>query len=61
MGTIPDRVKALSTRDIFHEIEAAGLIQSSDNSLENAAALGRDIEAQRSPKTEDEVMRELCN
>jgi hypothetical protein len=52
---IPDRVTALSTGDFLHELEAAGLIQSSDRILNVAAARGRNVEGQRAPSVEDEA------
>lgn len=52
-GAIPDRVTALSTGDLLHELEAAGLIQSSDHILDTAASRGRGVEAQRATQSDD--------
>lgn len=46
---LPERVTALSTGDLLHELEAAGRIQSSDQILDQAAERGRNVEAQRRP------------
>jgi hypothetical protein len=46
---LPERVTALSTGDLLHELEAAGRIQSSDAILDRAAERGRNVEAQRRP------------
>ena len=46
---LPERVTALSTGDLLHELEAAGLIQSSDHILDEAAARGRNVEQQLQP------------
>ena len=44
---LPERVTALSTGDLLHELEAAGRIPSSDQILDAAAARGRNVEKQR--------------
>ncbi len=46
---LPERVTALSTGDLLHELEAAGRIQSCDQILDEAAARGRNVEKQRQP------------
>jgi hypothetical protein len=46
---LPERVTALSTGDLLHELEAAARIQSSDHILDRAAKRGRNIEKQRQP------------
>lgn len=46
---LPERVTALSTGDLLHELEAAGRIQSSDWILDQAAERGRNVESQRQP------------
>ena len=46
---LPERVTALSTGDLLHELEAAGRIQSSDFILDSAAKRGRVVEQQREP------------
>jgi hypothetical protein len=50
---LPERVTALSTGDLLHELEAAGRIQSSDQILDDAAARGRNVEQQRRPVAGD--------
>jgi hypothetical protein len=49
-GLLPERVTALSTGDLLHELEAAGRIQSSDHILDQAADRGRNVDQQREPK-----------
>lgn len=46
---LPERVTALSTGDLLHELEAAGRIQSSDRILDVAAERERNVEWQRRP------------
>jgi hypothetical protein len=53
---LPERVTAFSTGDLLHELEAAGRIQSSDRILDDAAARGRNVAAQRQPSA-DEPLR----
>ena len=50
---LPERVTALSTGDLLHELEAAGRIQSSDQILDVAAAKERNVEQQRQPSSDD--------
>jgi hypothetical protein len=52
---LPERVTALATCDLLHELEAAGRIQSSDHILDLAAAKERNVEAQRGPQADDEA------
>ena len=52
---LPERVTALSTGDLLHELEAAGRIQSSDRLLDIAAEKERNVEAQRAPQADDEA------
>ena len=54
---LPERVMALSTGDLLHELEAAGRIQSSDHILDRAAEKERNVEGQREP-TSDVPARE---
>ena len=56
---LPERVTALSTGDLLHELEAAGRIQSSDRILDLAAAKERNIEQQRQPSTDDAARNAL--
>lgn len=50
---LPERVTALSTGDLLHELEAAGRIQSSDRILDVAAKKERNVERQRQPSQDD--------
>lgn len=52
---LPERVTALSTGDLLHELEAAGRIQSSDHILDRAALKERNVEQQRQPSASDEA------
>ena len=56
---LPERVAALSTGDLLHELEAAGRIQSADHILDRAAANGRQVDAQREPQAHDDARRLL--
>ncbi len=44
---VDERVGLISTGDFLRELEAAGLIQSADHILDQAAARGRNVEKQR--------------
>lgn len=44
---VDERVSLISTSDFLRELEAAGLIQSTDFILDRAAAQGRNVERQR--------------
>ena len=55
---LPERVTALSTGDLLHELEAAGLIQSSDRILDTAATKERNVAQQRQPSS-DQASREI--
>jgi hypothetical protein len=44
---VDERVSLISTGDFLRELEAAGLIQSTDFILDRAAAQGRNVERQR--------------
>ncbi|HEX5326292.1 MAG TPA: hypothetical protein VFW75_06455 [Acetobacteraceae bacterium] len=46
-AVIDQRVGLISTGDFLRELEAAGLIQSTDHILDQAAAQGRNVERQR--------------
>jgi hypothetical protein len=54
-GELPERVTALSTGDLLHELEVAGKIQSSDQVLDAAAANKRNVERQRVPQNSPEA------
>jgi hypothetical protein len=46
-AVVDERADLISTGDFLRELEASGLIQSSDRVLDQAAAQGRNIERQR--------------
>lgn len=46
-AVVDQRVSLISTGDFLRELEAAGLIQSTDYILDQAAAQGRNVERQR--------------
>jgi hypothetical protein len=46
---VDQRVSLIGKGDFLRELEAAGLIQSSDALLDQAAAQGRNVERQRQP------------
>jgi hypothetical protein len=46
-AVVDQRVGLISTGDFLRELEAAGLIQSTDHILDQAAAQGRNVERQR--------------
>ena len=50
---LPERVMALSTGDLLYELEAAGLIQSSDRVLDVAASKERNVALQRNPRSDE--------
>jgi hypothetical protein len=54
---VDQRVSLISTGDFLRELEAAGLIQSTDHVLDQAAAQGRNVERQRTAG-EDAATRE---
>jgi hypothetical protein len=54
---VDQRVSLISTGDFLRELEAAGLIQSTDHILDQAAAQGRNVERQRTAG-EDSTTRE---
>lgn len=56
---LPERVTALSTGDLLHELEAAGRIQSTDHILDRAAEHERNVEQQRQPSTETAARQAL--
>ncbi len=56
---LPERVTALSTGDLLHELEAAGRIQSSDRILDLAAEKERNVERQRQPSQDDAARRAI--
>ena len=54
---VDERVSLISTGDFLRELQAAGLIQSADHVLDQAAAQGPNVERQRSAR-EDGTTRE---
>lgn len=54
---VDQRIGLISTGDFLRELEAAGLIQSADYVLDQAAAHGRNVERQRHP-ADDPATRE---
>jgi hypothetical protein len=54
---VDDRIGVISTGDFLRELASAGLIQSTDYILDQAAAQGRNLERQR-PAGEDSTARE---
>lgn len=50
---LDERVGLISTGDFLRELEAAGLIQSADRILDEAAAQGRNVERQRRAQAAD--------
>lgn len=56
-AVVEERVSLISTGDFLRELEAAGLIQSTDYVLDQAAARGRNVERQRMT-LEDATTRE---
>lgn len=56
---LPERVTALSTGDLLHELEAAGRIQSSDHILDLATTKERNVETQREPQADTDARRLL--
>jgi hypothetical protein len=61
---VDERVGVISTGDFLRELEAAGLIQSTDYILDQAAAQGRNIERQRragdDPTTRERLRAQLA-
>jgi len=60
-AVVDARVDLVSTGDFLRELEAAGLIQSSDYILDRAAAEGRNIERQRHAVSDAEARERLQN
>jgi hypothetical protein len=56
-AVVDQRVSLISTGDFLRELEAAGLVQSADFILDQAAAQGRNVERQRRPE-QDATTRE---
>lgn len=56
-AVVDQRVSLISTGDYLRELEAAGLVQSADHILDQAAAQGRNVERQRHAG-EDSTTRE---
>ncbi len=58
-AVVDERVGLISTGDFLRALEAARLIQSSDQILDMAAAKGRNVERQRAPTPDDEARQAL--
>ncbi|MGA9865863.1 MAG: hypothetical protein WBQ75_05405 [Acetobacteraceae bacterium] len=62
-AVVDERVGLISTGDFLRELEAAGLIQSTDHILDQAAAQGRNVERQRAagddPTTRERLRGQL--
>lgn len=58
-AVVDERVSLISTGDFLRELEAAGLIQSTDFVLERAAEQGRNIERQRRERGRDDARDRL--
>ncbi len=58
-AVMDDRVGLLTTGDFLRELEAARLIQSSDQILARAAATGRNLDRQRAPGPDGEAQARL--
>lgn len=62
-AVVDDRASLISTGDFLRELEAAGLIQSTDHVLDRAAQQGRNVERQRrtveSDGTRDRLREQL--
>jgi hypothetical protein len=60
---VDQRVSLISTGDFLRELESAGLIQSADQILDQAAAGGRNVERQRAagddPATRERLRKQL--
>jgi hypothetical protein len=56
-AVVDQRVSLISTGDFLRELEAAGLVQSADFILDQAAGQGRNVERQRRPE-QDATTRE---
>jgi hypothetical protein len=56
---VDERVSLISTGDFLRELEAAGLIQSTDHILDEAAEHGRNVERQRRTTSDGETRRRL--
>ena len=57
---VDQRVGLISTGDFLRELEAAGLIQSTDHILDQAAAQGRNVERQRAANEDGPTRERLC-
>lgn len=55
---VEERVTLMSTGDFLRALESAGLVQSADHVLDEAAARGRNVERQRRPGEDGERLRE---
>ena len=58
-AVVDARVSLISTGDFLRELEAAGLIQSADHVLDQAAKQGRNVERQRLAGVDEETRQRL--
>lgn len=56
---LDERVGLVSTGDFLRELESAGLIQSADHILDEAAAAGRNVDRQRRITSDEASRRDL--
>ena len=57
---VDDRVSLISTGEFLRELETAGLIQSTDHILDQAAARGRNVEKRREAGDDAATRERLC-
>ena len=58
-AVVDERVSLITTGDFLRELEAAGLLQSADHVLDQAAARGRNVERQRRAGEDAETRERL--
>lgn len=58
-AVVDERVSLISTGDFLRELEGAGLVQSADHILDEAAEHGRNVERQRQTGSDAETSRRL--
>ncbi len=58
-AVVDERVSLISTGDFLRELETAGLIQSTDRILDDAAQRGRNVERQREATSDPGVQQRL--
>lgn len=58
---LPENVTSISTGDLLRELEAAGLIQSADHILDEAAQAQRNVDQQRFATGNDSLRKQLAD